>query len=142
MASIAMMLGGAVANALAFTGSSFLFSSLSKKNIDKERKRHDLAVENLQKAQVVWQHERQQRIDFINKKLMQEKKSEIKFMELDDAMKTYNSIFGKTLEPLPPKPELSDFYTASDDQHERELAFIALSMVSVFGALWYIEKKF
>ena len=45
MASIAMMLGGAIANALAFTGSSFLLSSLSKDSIDKERKRHDLAIE-------------------------------------------------------------------------------------------------
>ena len=52
------MLGGALANALAFTGSSFLFSSLSKDNIEKERKRHDLAIEKLQKAQVEWQRKR------------------------------------------------------------------------------------
>ena len=47
-----MMLGGALANALAFTGSSYLFSSLSKDSIDKERKRHYLAIEKLQKAQI------------------------------------------------------------------------------------------
>ena len=52
MASIAMLIGGALANALAFTGSSYLFLRLSKDSIDKERKRHNLVIEQLQKAQV------------------------------------------------------------------------------------------
>ena len=68
-----------IANALAFTGSSYLFSSLSKDSIDQERKRHDLAIAKLQKAQIEWQQKRQQRIDFINKQLMLEKKTEAKF---------------------------------------------------------------
>ena len=47
-----MLIGGALVNALAFTGSSCLFSRLSKESIDKEKKRHDFAIEQLQKAQV------------------------------------------------------------------------------------------
>ena len=39
MASIGFLIGGALVNALAFTGSNYLFSSLSKESIDKERKR-------------------------------------------------------------------------------------------------------
>ena len=62
-----MSIGGALANALAFTSSSYLFSTLSKDSIDKERKRHDLVIEQLQKAQIEWAQKRQQRIDFINK---------------------------------------------------------------------------
>ena len=69
-----MFIGGALANALAFTGSSYLFSRLSKDSIDAERKRHDLAIEQLQKAQIQWAHKRQQRIDFINKQLRLERK--------------------------------------------------------------------
>ena len=42
-------MGRALANSLAFTGSNYLFSKLSKDNIDAERKRHDLAIEQLQK---------------------------------------------------------------------------------------------
>ena len=49
-----MLIGGALANALAFTGSSYLFSRLSKDSIDKKRKKHDLAIEQLQKAQIQW----------------------------------------------------------------------------------------
>ena len=40
MASVTMLIGGALANALAFTGSSYLFYRLSADNIDAERKRH------------------------------------------------------------------------------------------------------
>ena len=42
MVSIAMMVGGALVNALAFTGSNFLFGQLTKDHIDAEQKQHDL----------------------------------------------------------------------------------------------------
>ena len=38
MASVAMLIGGALPNVLAFTGSSYLFHRLSADNIDAERK--------------------------------------------------------------------------------------------------------
>ena len=52
MASIGFLIGGALVNALAFTGSNYLFSSQSKKSIDKGRKRHDKAIEDLERAQI------------------------------------------------------------------------------------------
>ena len=54
MASIAMLIGGALTNAIAITGSSYLFSRLSKDSVDAERKKHDEAMEQLQKAQIEW----------------------------------------------------------------------------------------
>ena len=85
-----MLIGAALANGLAFTGSSYLFSRLSKDRIDAERKRHDLAIEKLQKAQTEWAQKRQQRIDFINKQLRLERKVETNFTELNDAMREYH----------------------------------------------------
>ena len=117
MASIAMLIGGALANALAFTGSSYLFHRLSADNIDAERTRHDAAIEALQKAQIEWTHKHQQRIDFINNQLMLERKAETKFIELNDTMREYHEVFGHELPPLPREPILSDFYTPTDDQH-------------------------
>ena len=65
-----MLIRGALANALAFTGSSYLFHRLPSDNIDAERKRHDrAAIEALQKAQIEWTNKCQQRIDFINNQL-------------------------------------------------------------------------
>ena len=52
MASVTMLIRGASANALAFTGSSYLFHRLSKESIDSERKRQDAAIEKLQAAQI------------------------------------------------------------------------------------------
>ena len=59
-----MLIVGALANALAFTGSSYLFHRLSADNSDAERKRHDAAIEALQKAQIEWSHKHQEQIDF------------------------------------------------------------------------------
>ena len=59
MASVAMLIRGALANALAFTGSSYLFHRLSADNIDGETKRHDSVIEKLQAAQIEWTHKRQ-----------------------------------------------------------------------------------
>ena len=138
MASVAMLIGGALANALAFTG--YLFHRLFADNIDTERKRHDAAIKKLQKAQIEWAHKRQQQIDFINNQLRLERKAESKFTELNDAMREYHEVFGHELPPLPREPVLSDFYTPTDEQHYRELGFIALSMIGIRGVLYYLKS--
>ena len=112
-----MLIGGALANALAFTGSSYLFHRLSKECIDAERKRHDSVIEALQAAQIEWAHKRQQRINFINNQLRLERKAETKFTELNDAMREYHEVFGYELPPLPQEPVLSNFYTPTNEQH-------------------------
>ena len=111
-----MLIGGALANALAFTGSSYLFHRLSADNIDAETKRHDAAIEALKKAQIEWVHKRQQRIDLINNQLRLERKAETKFTELNEARREYHEVFGHELLPLPREPVLSDFYTLTDEQ--------------------------
>ena len=140
MASVAMLIGGALANALALTGSSYLFHRLSADNIDAKRKRHDVAIEKLQAAQIEWAHKWQQRIDFINNQLRLEQKAETKFTELNNAVREYHEVFGHELQPLPREPVLSDFYTPTDEQHYQELGFIALSMIGIGGVLYYLES--
>ena len=54
-----MLIGGPLANVLAFAGSSYLFLGMSKDSIDAERKTHDAAIEWFQKAQIEWVHKRQ-----------------------------------------------------------------------------------
>ena len=134
MGSVPMLIGGALANALAFTGSSYLFHRLLKDSMDKERKRHNAAIEKLLAAQIEWAHKQQERADFINNQLRLEQKAETKLTELNDAMREYHEVFGHELEPV-----LSDFYTPSDEQHNRELGFIVLSMIGIVGVLYYFE---
>ena len=62
-----MIIGGAVVNALAFTGGNYLLSLLGKSDeAEKERKRHDLAIEALQRAESEYQHKRRLRLDYLN----------------------------------------------------------------------------
>ena len=49
MASVLFTIGGTVVNALAFSGTNFVFSRLTDHGSE-ECKRHDLALEKLQKA--------------------------------------------------------------------------------------------
>ena len=134
-----MLIRGALANALAFTGSSYLFHILSVNSIDTKRARHDVAIEQLQRAQTKWAHKQQQQINFINKQLRLERKAETKFPELNDAMREYHEVFGHELPPLPLEPVLNDYYTPTDEQHYRELGFIALSMIGIGGVLYYLK---
>ena len=125
MAGIAMMVGGAIVNALAFTGSNFLFSSLSKQQIDKERKRHDLALEKLARAKEDWEQQRVKYLDYLNKRMIQQKLSEKTFSNVNEALRVYSEVTGENYDfELPPKPKLSDFYTPSDDQQIRELVWV------------------
>ena len=140
MASIAMLTGGALASALAFTGSSYLFLRLNKDRIEKERKRYNLVIEQLQKVQVEWAQKWQEKIDFINKQLRLERKAETTFTKLNYTMREYHEVFSHQLPPLPQEPVLSKFYAPSNEQHDRELAFITLSMVVIGGVLWYLEN--
>ena len=55
-------------------------------------------------------------------------------------MREYHEVFGHELPPLPREPFLSDFYTPTDEQHYREMGFIALSMIGIGGALYYFES--
>ena len=101
MASIGFLIRGALVNALAFTGSNYLFSSLSKQSIDKERKRRDKAIEDLQRAQIEWAKKRQEQLDYINSDIAKEHKAEKRFMDLNSAMQQYFIVTGRQLEPLP-----------------------------------------
>ena len=139
LASVAMLIGGASANALAFTRSSYLFHRLCADNIDAKRKRHDAAIEKLQAAQLEWVHKQQQRINFINNQLRLERKAETKFTELNNPMREYREVFGHELPPLPREPVLSNFYSPTDEQHYRELGFIVLSMIGIGGVLYYFK---
>ena len=79
-------------------------------------------------------------MDYINNQIVKERKAEKRFTDLNSAMQGYFIVTGRQLEPLPPKPILSDFYVPSEDHHNRELVFITLSMMGIGAFLWYSDK--
>ena len=115
MASLLFTIGGAVVNALAFSGTNFVFSRLTDHGA-KEHKKHDLALEKLQRARDKWNEDRMKRLDFINKRLREKNEARAYINNVDEAMLEYYQVFAKQIKPLPPEPQLSDFYHPSEAQ--------------------------
>ena len=83
---------------------------------------------------------RQEQLDYINNEIVNEHKAEKRFTDLNSAIQQYFLVTGMQLEPLPPKPVLSDFYIPSEDHHNQELAFITLSMIGIGAFMWCSDK--
>ena len=135
MATLAMMAGGALINALAFSGTNAAFSMLSDHG-GTERKRHDIAMEQLSKAREDWSRDRQERLDLINKTLSDQKHAERTFGDLGIAMREYYKVTGQQLLPLRDEPKLSNFYKPSRQRKDTEIALVVGGM-AVVGILVY-----
>ena len=136
-----MLVGGALVNALAFSGSNFLFTILRSSGVYEERKRHDKAVEQLQAAQASWSRKRTERLDFINGELRRQVQAVKTFRNVDAAMQKYAQVTGHNLNPLGAEPQLADFYHPSDDQKDREIAFVILGMAATGFVAYRLAKK-
>ena len=125
MASILFTIGGAVGNALASSGT----------DLDaEERKRHDLALEKLQRA-------RRKRLDIISKRLRERNEARAYIKNADEAMLEYYCVFAKKIiKPLAPEPELSDFYHPSENQKNGELLFVVVGTGIATYALYKYLK--
>ena len=93
MASIAMMIGGAVLNAAAFTGGNYLAKFLAGDNgkaVLDEKTRHDKALEAYQSAMAKYSRERTQLLDWINTNEEIKEHAQKNFTNTDYALKLYN----------------------------------------------------
>ena len=140
MASVAMLVGGALVNALAFSGSNYLFSLLGHSGVAEERRRHDKAIEQLQAAQAAWSRRRTERLDWINEELRRQNHAVRTFHDVEAAIREYSQVTGNKLDPLGPEPQLSAFYTPSSDQKEREIAFVILGMAATGLVAYKLAK--
>ena len=94
-----MLVGGAMVNALAFSGSNYLFSMLRSSDLNEERKRQDQAVEQLQAAQAKWSRKRTERLDSISEDLRRQGHAVQTFRDVDDAMREYSRVTGTKPDP-------------------------------------------
>ena len=106
----------------------------------KECKRHDLALEKLQRARDEWNKDQMKRLDFINKRLREKNEARVYINNVDEAMLEYYQVFAKQIKPLPPEPQLSDFYHPSEAQKNGELLFVAVGTGIATYALYKYLK--
>ena len=140
MASLLFMIGGAVVNALAFTSTNVIFSELTDHG-EKERKRHHLEEEKLQRSRGKWNEDRMKGLDFINKRLPEKEKVRTYINNADEAMLEYYRVFGKKIKPLPPEPELSDFNHPSEPPKNGKLLFAVVDTgIATYTLYKYLHK--
>ena len=93
MASIAIIIGGAILNAAAFTGSNYLAKYLAGdggKAALAEKKRYDKAMEAYQAAMAKYNRERTQLFDWIETNRKIKAQADENFTNTDYAFKLFN----------------------------------------------------
>lgn len=138
MASVAVMVGAAVVNAIAFTAGNALYDKFGRGDGSEERLRHDKALEDLQKANMEWNEKRSTTLDWINEKLRDKNNARAVFDDVDRALDFYNETHPDGQIDLPPRPQLNDFYTPSNEQNY----YILVVATAVGGVVGYVAFKF
>ena len=80
------------------------------------------------------------RLDFINKRLREKNEAKAYINNVYKAMLEYYRVFAKQIKPLPPEPELSDFYHPSENQINGELLFVVVGTDIATYALYKYLK--
>ena len=140
MASIAIMIGGAVVNAAAFIGGNYLARALGGggKAAQEEKVRHDKALEAYQAAYAKYTRDRTKLLDWIAKNAQENSQAKQNFTNTDYAFKLYNQAHPDARMTPPKEPKFSDFYQPSEQQKKGELIFVGASAL----ALGYAAFRF
>ena len=80
------------------------------------------------------------RLDFINKRLREQNKARAYINDTNEAILEYYRVFAKKIKPLPPEPQLSDFYNPSHTQKIGELVFVTVCIGIATYALYKYLK--
>ena len=132
MASVVLMVGGAILNAAAFIGGNLLAKTFGGSDSDEERKRHDKALEKYQADYAAYEKKRQQFLDWIETQRENKDQAEQNLEDTDNALKLYNEVhpdsrFAGDLE----EPRFSDYFRPSPGQKSYELVFVGSGMLLV-----------
>jgi len=140
MASIAMMISGAVLNAEAFTGGNYLVKYLSGDSGQAalaEKTRHDKALEAYEAAQARYSQERTKLLDWIETNRENKAQAKQNFTNTDYAFKLYNQAHPDRKMTLSKDPKFSDSYQPSAAQKEGELLFVGGSALALGYAAFH-----
>ena len=119
MASIALMVGGAILNAATFTGGNYLAKYLSGDSgqaaLD-EKIRHDKALEAYQAAYAKYQKDRTELLDWIAENDQMKDKARHDFQDTDRALALYNHTGRRW-----PFPKNLSFLTSTSPANNRRM---------------------
>ena len=121
MASIAIMIGGAVLNATAFIGGNYLARALGggDKAALEEKKRHDKALEDYQAAYAKYTRDRTQLLDWIATNAQTKAEAKENFTNTDCTFKLYNQAHPDEKMTAPQGAQVHRFLSAKQAAENR-----------------------
>ena len=135
MASIAITIGGAALDTVAFTRGNYLacFLSGDGKATQEEKVWHDKALEAYQAAYAKYMRDRTKLLDWITTDTQIKEQAKQNFMNTDY---TFNQThLNKPMSP-PKAPAFSDFYQPSEKQKQGKLIFVGTGMLALGYAVF------
>ena len=134
MATIGIMIGGAVLNAASFIGGNYLAKYLGGDDNAaalKEKEHHDRATEAYNAAYAKYTRDRTKLLDWINTKAEIKAKAEQSLTNTDYAFDLYNQAHPDERMIPPKEPQFSDFYQPSEQQKNGELLFVGIGALAL-----------
>jgi len=127
MATIAVMIGGAILNATAFVGGSYLGKFFS--GTDTEKIRHDKALEKYQNDMLEYQKQTKKYQDWLNDEYINKKQADENLQSTDEAFVLFSKAHPQLAVQLKNKPNFKNYYTPTDSQKQYELLYVGGGML-------------
>lgn len=135
MASIAIMIGGAILNATTFIGGSYLAKYLGGKGTDEERIRYDRALEKYERDHEKYRESQQKFREWKEENMRKGEIAEQNLTDTDYALKLYSQTHPDS---IPNKPRFLDYYQPSNSQKMGEMVYVGGGML----AIGYLASRF
>ena len=115
---MASMVAGGLFNA--FAGAGYLFQKRNKDGYGEETRRHDLALEKLEKARQEWNQKDIERQEKMAALRQERSDADIDFKNINKALKDYERVTTLVFDgkKFTPQPHIWDFYEPSDEMKE------------------------
>ncbi len=133
------MVAGGLFNAVAFAGAGYLFQKINKDGYGEETKRHDLALEKLEKARQEWNQkdiERQEKMAALRR---EKENANADFKNINKALRDYGKATTLVYDgkKFTRQPHIWDFYEPSSEMKE----YMTLTIGTVGLVVGWVGEK-
>ncbi len=132
------MVAGGLFNAVAFAGAGYLFQKFNKDGYGEEVRRHNLALEKLEKARQEWNQKDIERQEKMAALRQEKKEADADFEKINKALRDYKKVTlifdGKKFTR---QPHIWDFYKPSDEM--KEYMTLSIGTIGLVGG-WAGQK--
>ena len=114
------MVAGGLFNAVAFAGAGYIFSKFNKDGYGEETKRHNLALEKLERARQEWNQKDIERREKMVALRQEKKEADADFKKINKALKDYEKVTTLVFDgkKFTRQPHIWDFYEPSSEMKE------------------------